>query len=492
MRGRKIRPRKSHVPAAESAGISPVQRKENSTPGSQNIVTSESVSDAITTGMENGKPIERPTASFMESRFGTDFSNVKIHDDAQASDLAQRLNAQAFTVGNDIWFDKGKYSPGTSDGKKLLAHELAHTIQQRTATKSIFKKDEPKTDAEKLGEYIAKNDNAGWGAAYTLLNGMSIVQMLALLNGLTLSDLDNLASHADDAKKASAIGEGGVNRILAAAYAVKSVKDPKMPDADIETAKEKALTIPVDQRIELVTYLSKSKSKAAIKLKEFLQKPLLGYVASGYDYSRRFLRHSGKLGFDIAAGTAGLPSGEWKGDDPEPQDKSITEAAIKAFEVSDLIFFSGHQYAQKGRPGLFTNDTSESCFNMSLISKKLNRVKVVVSTSCATICKAPAKIFSEKFPNAIILGYRLSAPLNGAVLSDAFATELAKKGPLDLSKSADIEKIKAAWRKVAITSGSKEGEPGIIEGENVEFWREKKQKWLTQKWDSKENECAQH
>ncbi|MBL0341286.1 MAG: DUF4157 domain-containing protein [Bacteroidetes bacterium] len=70
------------------------------------------------------------TRSFMENRFGADFGNVKIHTDSQSSHLNRELNAKAFTVGNDIYFNSGKYSPQSESGKHLLAHELTHVVQQ--------------------------------------------------------------------------------------------------------------------------------------------------------------------------------------------------------------------------------------------------------------------------------------------------------------------------------------------------------------------------
>lgn len=66
----------------------------------------------------------------MESRFGTDFSDVKIHTGSEAVQMSSELNAQAFAVGNDIYFNEGKYNPNSDSGKHLLAHELTHTVQQ--------------------------------------------------------------------------------------------------------------------------------------------------------------------------------------------------------------------------------------------------------------------------------------------------------------------------------------------------------------------------
>jgi hypothetical protein len=66
----------------------------------------------------------------MESRFDADFSGVRLHTDSTAVQMSGQLNAQAFTHGRDIYFNEGKYSPGTSEGNHLLAHELTHTVQQ--------------------------------------------------------------------------------------------------------------------------------------------------------------------------------------------------------------------------------------------------------------------------------------------------------------------------------------------------------------------------
>ncbi len=77
-----------------------------------------------------GSPLDPPTRAFMESRFGHDFSQVRVHSDARAANLARSINALAFTTGRDLVFETGQYIPGTDSGKRLLAHELAHVVQQ--------------------------------------------------------------------------------------------------------------------------------------------------------------------------------------------------------------------------------------------------------------------------------------------------------------------------------------------------------------------------
>jgi LysM repeat protein len=78
-----------------------------------------------------GQPLPASTRAFFEPRFGTDFSHVRLHTDTNAANTAQSLNARAFTTGRDIVFGSGQYSPDTSSGKQLLAHELTHVVQQR-------------------------------------------------------------------------------------------------------------------------------------------------------------------------------------------------------------------------------------------------------------------------------------------------------------------------------------------------------------------------
>ncbi len=77
-----------------------------------------------------GQPLVPETRAFMEPRFGHDFSRVRVHTDARAVESAYSINALAYALGEHIVFDTGQYAPGTAQGKKLLAHELAHTVQQ--------------------------------------------------------------------------------------------------------------------------------------------------------------------------------------------------------------------------------------------------------------------------------------------------------------------------------------------------------------------------
>jgi hypothetical protein len=100
------------------------------TKGGDGGTASDAVTQQINSTRGSGSNMDRPTQSFMESRFGTDFSNVKIHTGDEAVQMSSELSAQAFTVGSDIYFNSGKYNPSSDSGKHLLAHELTHTVQQ--------------------------------------------------------------------------------------------------------------------------------------------------------------------------------------------------------------------------------------------------------------------------------------------------------------------------------------------------------------------------
>lgn len=93
--------------------------------------TEASVDQALSSG---GSPLGGPTQQMMESRFGHDFSQVRIHTDTRADESAEAVQARAYTVGSDIAFRSGEYQPESSDGQRLLAHELTHVVQQGGAS----------------------------------------------------------------------------------------------------------------------------------------------------------------------------------------------------------------------------------------------------------------------------------------------------------------------------------------------------------------------
>ncbi len=110
----------------------PVQKKaEKKAPDKH-----EAVAAGIKDQSGKGSPLPRKILAEMNKSFGVDFSNVRIHHDAAAATLCRELNAMAFTHGQDIFFNEGKFNPETKEGKLLLAHELTHVVQQANSTQS--------------------------------------------------------------------------------------------------------------------------------------------------------------------------------------------------------------------------------------------------------------------------------------------------------------------------------------------------------------------
>ena len=83
-------------------------------------------------GRGGGAPLDESTRDSMESRFGHDFGDVRVHTDRQASDSAESVGANAYTVGNDIVFRSGHFDSASPTGQRTIAHELSHVVQQRS------------------------------------------------------------------------------------------------------------------------------------------------------------------------------------------------------------------------------------------------------------------------------------------------------------------------------------------------------------------------
>ena len=106
---------------AGNASVSSLLREE--------IVGSSPVREVVNSG--GGAPLESSIRSDMESRLGHDFADVRIHTGSKADESARAINAQAFTVGNNVVFQTSKFAPDTHTGMHTLAHELIHVVQQR-------------------------------------------------------------------------------------------------------------------------------------------------------------------------------------------------------------------------------------------------------------------------------------------------------------------------------------------------------------------------
>lgn len=115
------------------------------------IVTSSIKSGIRSLQQSGGQPLAPSILASMENHFGHDFAGVRVHNDARAARLANGLNARAFTVGSNIVFGLGELQPGTMTGRRLLAHELTHVVQQRASSANngaVLVQRQPKPDPD--------------------------------------------------------------------------------------------------------------------------------------------------------------------------------------------------------------------------------------------------------------------------------------------------------------------------------------------------------
>jgi hypothetical protein len=136
-----------------------------------NEVTNE-ISNVVSSG---GSSLDNETKELMESRFGYDFSRVRVYADKQAAESAEAMNALAYTVGRDIVFGTSQYAPRSKEGQKLLAHELTHVVQAGgNASNSVH----PPSSVDTL-EHEARRVNAAFSS------GSSLPPILGSARGLT-------------------------------------------------------------------------------------------------------------------------------------------------------------------------------------------------------------------------------------------------------------------------------------------------------------------
>jgi len=164
----------------------------------------------------SSSPLDASTRSFFEPRFGEDFSQVRLHTDANAAQIAESLNAKAFTFGNNIAFGSNQYSTNTLTGRSLLGHELAHVVQQRSQGNGVIrgkwvqgKEDELMCTSEQqkldrcevpntFENEARKGVECDWNKAFYLLNGLSMYEMLRVLNALPPTIFKTLQEKAPD------------------------------------------------------------------------------------------------------------------------------------------------------------------------------------------------------------------------------------------------------------------------------------------------------
>ena len=128
-----------------------------------------------------GQPLDAATRACFEPRFGRDFSGIRVHTDAPAAASARYVNAFAYTVGNSIVFGPGRYAPGTQEGRRLIAHELTHVVQQGGTAQALQRR--PKRTAEERAAILAKAAQAAFTSYDEQLDAQVDAEELLGLDG---------------------------------------------------------------------------------------------------------------------------------------------------------------------------------------------------------------------------------------------------------------------------------------------------------------------
>jgi len=142
--------------ASELAGSLSLQRRSARTASAGSAVAPPIVHEVLNAP---GQPLDAATRGFMEPRFGRTFGSVRIHAGDRAAKSAEAVGASAYTVGRQVVFAKDRYQPGSAEGRHLLAHELAHVVQQAGAAENSpdqISLGEPGTTAERQAEQTAR------------------------------------------------------------------------------------------------------------------------------------------------------------------------------------------------------------------------------------------------------------------------------------------------------------------------------------------------
>jgi hypothetical protein len=208
-----------------------------------------------------GGPLPDGLKERLEGTFSHDFSNVRIHHDAQADVLAKDLDAHAFTVGSDIFFAAGQFQPGSPEGTQLLAHELTHVVQQKDSAPALNRRIDPSAPAAR------HKPGSGTPGA------------LAAMETLDLPGVKrrHLPLYADLAAKGALKRKKGYDRQGADQRAVWSKMVKVAPDAVRERLMERGITPPANDKDKVaVSVGGKAQKKKVSELQSMLAIPTWG------------------------------------------------------------------------------------------------------------------------------------------------------------------------------------------------------------------------
>jgi hypothetical protein len=197
-----------------------------------------------------GAPLEPGVRGFMESRFSHDFGQVRVHADAKATQAAGAVNALAYTVGHDVVFKSGQYAPESERGRHLLAHELAHVVQQEGSASSLQRQAEFESEADTVAsDTEAEADTSEVHDGDSPVNASPGTE--AAQEGPTLSDV-LLAEAAPGPSERAPVESGEAVPTQAGAPQTKDKPKATTPKKD-PPAKKTITAIDVDQAAQQMT-----------------------------------------------------------------------------------------------------------------------------------------------------------------------------------------------------------------------------------------------
>jgi hypothetical protein len=201
-------PAKAPAPAEKKPEHAPTPKVEEKKKEEPPVQRKAEPSGSVTTGSADldsvlrspGRPLDRATRREMESRIGYDFSTVRLHTDSPAAESAKSLSAQAYTVGSNVVFAPGRFAPQTTEGRRLLAHELTHVVQQTTSPQRAHPAVRP---APAHVQRFSAMDIPGAGWLVDKIRGLRGYKLVCTLVGHDLFD-DSVAYE----RNASTIAQG--------------------------------------------------------------------------------------------------------------------------------------------------------------------------------------------------------------------------------------------------------------------------------------------
>ena len=138
-------------------------------------------------GLSGGRPLPPAERAFFEPRMGADFGDVRVHTGPRAEALASEVQARAFTHGRDVVFGRGEYGPGSSSGRRLMAHELAHVVQQRQVAGPAAGELVSRADRQAVDRTLALGNTLGSGIRFWPTNVVDTVVGPVTVRGGLLS-----------------------------------------------------------------------------------------------------------------------------------------------------------------------------------------------------------------------------------------------------------------------------------------------------------------